>query len=67
MQTIQSYGDWSIVINRTNGTTVVHGYGEEIPVKQFTADTIEEVKRMIDKYEYDEEQSELLEKQTANI
>lgn len=49
MQYTQDYKGYKIIVARNYGNTTINAYSEAIPVKQFTADTIEEIKTLIDK------------------
>ena len=48
MQVTTNYKNWLIAINRTGNNTIIQAYSKTVPVKQVTADTIDNIKLLID-------------------
>lgn len=48
MEKIIDYGGWKIVVARNYGNTTINAYTTAKPVKHITADTVDDVKKLID-------------------
>ena len=51
MQHIIEYKNWHIIVARNYSNTTINVYSDQPPVKQFTAQSIEQAKQLVDERE----------------